>query len=116
MILESHEMEEKRLQEVINMLNYLDKNKKIKFKIRYILDVIEVFGDELYKKENSELCNTIIGTLSRIEKALDLNKLYIEMTSREAKIILIKTISLGFDKNNVVVTRGINNYKKNRIK
>lgn len=112
----SHELENEKIEEVINLLNYLDDKKIIKIKLRYLLDIIEVYGNEIYLEENELLRNIIFKNLIRIENALSLNKTHIDMRVDEIKYILQKTGNIGLDKTMVVITKGIDSYKENRKK
>ena len=112
----SHELELEKIEEVISLLEYLDDDKIIKIKVRYLLDIIEVYGNELYLEENETLCNIIFKNIFRIENAIHLNKTYIDIRVDEIRYILKKTCDIGLDKSMVVITKGIDSYKKSRKK
>lgn len=114
--MENHRIEQKKVQEVIRLLNFLSPDKNVKVKIRYLLDILEVYGNELYSESNKELCSIMMNILSRIEHAMSLNKTYVDMRVEDFKSILTLTRYLGLDKSMVVITNGIDDYKAKRKK
>lgn len=97
------ELKSYKLERLEERLASLDKNTVVKVRISYLISVMEVLDNDLYKRSYKKLCDLLLNKVNKIELLKKLGNSRIEMTAGEAAYLLKRTIKLNIDKSMLVV-------------
>jgi len=97
------ELKSYKLERLEERLASLDKNTVVKVRISYLISVMEVLDNDLYKRSYKKLCDLLLNKVNKIELLKKLGNSRIEMTASEAAYLLKRTIKLNIDKSMLVV-------------